>query len=100
MVSTQAANAMTITSDDTLSPLPCSVGPLITHLPNSTLQRPEEKHLPRLERKAQITSPGLPAVKLITIKRPPSMLGGAEEWTDSGHTCGTPAPAMGRAAPA
>lgn len=74
-VSTQVANAMTTTSDDTPSPFSRSVGPLITHLPNSTLQRLEEKHLPRLERKAQITFSALPAVKHVTIKRPPFYVG-------------------------
>lgn len=92
---------MTTASNDTFSPFSRSVGPLVTHLPKPTLQRPEERYLPRLERKAQVTFSALPAVKHVTIKRPPFMLGGAGERTDNGHTCGAPAPAAtGRAAPA
>ena len=105
-VSTQAANVMTfqapsrVKSQQSLwrprspssshrvcvSTSPHSPGPLITHLPDSMLQKPQEKHLTSLRQRPKTTFSGFLAAKRTTIKRSLSTLGGALEGTEDGDT--------------
>lgn len=62
-------------TESVLTP-PRSPGPLITHPPDSRLQRPEEKHSTSLEEKAQITFSGSLAAERGTIKCSLFLLGG------------------------
>lgn len=90
VVSTQAANATTITRSPAMTPSHPFLAALGPSSPTNPMPHDKDQRKTMsqgLGARPKSPLPALPAVKLTTIKRPPFMLGGAEAWTDNGHTC-------------
>lgn len=105
-MSTQVANVMTFQASIRMKPQqslwrprspssshrvcvstsPHSPGPLITHLPDSVLQKPDEKQLTSLRQRPKTTFSEFLAAKRTTMKCSLFTLGGALEGTEDGYT--------------